>query len=73
MSDAIIIARCGVAAVAVITEPFFAQGALVARSKGMADIPRVRVTYPIAGTGPDNITKVAHAAIGDIARALGWP
>ena len=73
MSDAIRISRHDVPAVAIITEPFWVQSALVAQSKDMPDVPRVRVPYPIAGTGRDNIAKVARAAARDIAHALALP
>ncbi len=70
--DAIDIARRQVRACAVITDAFWAQSALVAQSAGMPDVPRVRVPYPLAGSGDATIRSAAHGAAAEVALALGW-
>ena len=59
MSDSILTARLGIPAVALVTEAFWSQGNFVANSTGMPDIPRVKLPHPIAGSGEDNMSKVA--------------
>ena len=70
--DAIEVARHQVRVCAVITDAFWAQSTLVAQSAGMPDVPRVRVPYPLAGTGDEHIARAARNAVGEVARALGW-
>ena len=70
MSDVIQIIRLGTPAVALITEPFWRQSALVASSKDMSDVPRVQVAYPIAGTGAADIAAFARLTAPDVVRAL---
>jgi hypothetical protein len=70
--DTIEIARHQVRACAVITDAFWVQSALVAQSAGMPDVPRVRVPYPLAGTGHTNISHAARGAASEVAQALGW-
>jgi hypothetical protein len=70
--DTIEIARHQVPACAVITDAFWAQSELVARSVGMPDVPRVRVPYPLAGTPHDTIAAAARDAVDQVARALGF-
>lgn len=48
--------------VALVTETFWEQGDLIARSNGMPDVPRVRLPHPVAGTG--------HAAMATLADEL---
>ena len=59
MRDSILTARLGIPAVALVTEAFWSQGNFVANSTGMPDIPRVKLPHPIAGSGEDNMSKVA--------------
>ena len=59
MRDSILTARLGIPAVALVTEAFWPQGNFVANSTGMPDIPRVKLPHPIAGSGEDNMSKVA--------------
>ena len=50
MRDGIELAHRGLAVVALVTEPFWPQGDLIALSNGMPDVPRVRLPHPVAGT-----------------------
>lgn len=70
MRDGVKLAHRGVPAVALVTEAFWAQGDFVARSAGMPDIPRVRLPHPVAGTGTDNMAKVAGDTAAEILRQL---
>jgi hypothetical protein len=73
VSDAIIIARSGIPAVALITERFTEQGRLIASACGMPDLPQVRLPYPVAGTGRQAIARVAALSAPAILEALGLP
>ncbi len=42
-----------------MTEKFWPQGDFVARSEGMVDLPRIMLPHPVAGSGRDNMAKVA--------------
>ena len=44
--------------VALVSEPFWQQGELIALSNGMPDVPRLRLPHPVAGSG-----AVAMAAL----------
>ena len=70
MRDGINFARLGVPAVALITEEFWPQGEFVAASLGMPGIPKVKLPHPIAGTGTDNIRKVARQFASKVIAAL---
>ena len=59
MRDGVNIARLGIPAVALVTEEFWPQGDFVAKSLGMPDVPRVQLPHPVAGTGRDNMKKIA--------------
>lgn len=59
-------ARRGVPVVSLVTEEFWEQGNFVARSLGMPDLPRVQLPHPIAGTGDENIGKVAEEVVDTI-------
>jgi len=64
--DGISIARLGIPSVALITEEFWPQGDFVARSLGMPDAPRVKLPHPIAGSGNDNMLRVAMQVVDEI-------
>lgn len=70
MRDAAELAASGTPVVAVITERFWSQSALVTRSVGLPDLPRVSIPYPVAGTGADNVRRVAVDAAPSILEAL---
>ena len=47
----------------ILTEEFDVQGDFVARSVGMPAIPRVIIEHPVAGTGHENLVRVATEAV----------
>ena len=53
-----------------VTEKFWPQGDFIARSEGMVDLPRVRLPHPVAGSGHDNLAKVAVEICQPVVRAL---
>jgi len=57
--DGIELARRDLAVVALVTEPFWEQGDLIALSNGMPDIPRVRLPHPVAGSGTQAMAELA--------------
>ncbi|HUP73246.1 MAG TPA: hypothetical protein VM282_09370 [Acidimicrobiales bacterium] len=71
MGDSITIALRNTPVVALITDRFWAQSVLVARSQGLADLPRVELPYPLAGSGADNLHRVARDVVDAILDALG--
>jgi hypothetical protein len=68
--DGVKLAHRGIPAVALVTDKFWAQGDFVARSAGMPDIPRTRLPHPVAGSGHDNMTKVASQIAHEIVTSL---
>ena len=70
MRDGINLAKLGIPSVALVTEEFWAQGNFVAESLGMPGAPRVRLPYPVAGTGAENMTAVADSVAQEILAAL---
>jgi len=68
--DGISVAKLGIPAVALVTEAFWPQGDFVANSLGMPDIPRVKLPHPIAGTGTENLKKIAKQVVPSIVAAL---
>jgi hypothetical protein len=58
--DGIELARRNAAVVALVTEPFWQQGDLIALSNGMPDIPRVRLPHPVAGSGASAMAALAQ-------------
>ena len=64
------LARLGIPAVALVTEDFWPQGNFVAQSLGMPDIPRVKLPHPLAGTGEENLRRVAGETVADVLQ--GW-
>lgn len=60
MRDGANLARRGIPAVALVTENFTEQGNFVARSVGLPDLPRIRLPHPVAGTGEENLRRVAE-------------
>ena len=70
MRDGVNLARLGIPAVALVTEDFLPQGNFVAQSLGMPDIPRVQLPHPLAGTGEENLRRVAGETVADVLQ--GW-
>ena len=59
MRDSISVARQGIPAVALVTDAFWPQGDFVAAATGMPAVPRIRLPHPVAGSGEDNMARVA--------------
>jgi hypothetical protein len=68
--DGVSIAKLGLPAVALVTEDFWPQGDFVAQSLGMPEVPRIRLPHPVAGTGAENLRKVAEQITPLIVNAL---
>lgn len=64
--DGILFAKRGQPVVAIITERFWELSGFVANAEGMRDLPRVRIPYPVAGTGSASIQAIAR----DVAPAV---
>lgn len=61
MRDAILSARLGRPAIALVTEEFWKQGDFVARAAGMPDVPRLKLPHPVAGTGKETMAAISTA------------
>ncbi len=48
--------------VALVTEPFWRQGDLIALSNGMPDVPRLCLPHPVAGSGTEAMARLADDA-----------
>ncbi len=59
MRDGIELARRDRAVVALVTDVFWEQGDLIARSNGMPDVPRVRLPHPVSGSGSEAMARLA--------------
>lgn len=70
MRDGINLAKLGIPAVALVTEAFWPQGDFVAESLGMPDVPRVKLPHPVAGSGTENMRKVAQDMAAQVIAAL---
>ena len=70
MRDGINIAKLNIPAVALVTEEFWPQGDFVSESLGMPEIPRVRLPHPVAGSGAENMRKIARQVAPDIIDSL---
>jgi hypothetical protein len=68
--DGIELARRERAVVALVTEPFWPQGDLIALSNGMPDLPRLRLPHPVAGTGADAMARLASELAARIVAVL---
>lgn len=53
----------GVAVVALVTEPFWQQGDLIALSGGMPDVPRIRLPHPVAGSSAEEMAALANQIV----------
>jgi len=58
--DGIELARRDRAVVALVTEPFWPQGDLIALSNGMPDVPRLRLPHPVSGSGNEAMARLAE-------------
>ena len=59
MRDSITTARAGIPSIALVTDAFWPQGDFVADAAGMPAVPRICLPHPVAGSGEDNMAKVA--------------
>lgn len=59
MRDGIELAKRGLAVAALVTEPFWPQGDLIALSHGMPDVPRIRLPHPVAGSSSESMAALA--------------
>lgn len=71
MRDGIELARRDRAVIALVTEQFWSQGNLIARSNGMPDIPRVRLPHPVAGSGAQAMARLAEELAPRLVAILG--
>jgi hypothetical protein len=69
--DGINLARRQIPAIALVTSDFRKQGNFVAKASGMPDIPRVELPHPVAGSGAENMQRVADGIVQQIADVLG--
>jgi hypothetical protein len=69
--DAVTFAERGLPTVGLVTAKFWESGSFVARSVGMPEVPRVKLPYPVAGTGLANIARIADETASQIVRRLG--
>ena len=70
VGDSIKIAMQNTPVVALIGDKFWEQSVLVARAQGLSDLPRVKFPYPLAGSGADNLERVAHDVVDAVLDAL---
>jgi len=70
VGDSIKIALLNTPVVALIGDKFWEQSVLVARAQGLSDLPRVKFPYPLAGSGADNLHRVAVAVVDEVLHAL---
>ena len=49
--------------VALVTEPFWQQGDLIALSGGMPDVPRIRLPHPVAGSSAEEMRALADQIV----------
>jgi hypothetical protein len=68
--DGVNLARLGIPAVALVSTEFWPQGDFIARSVGMPDVPRVQFPHPVAGSGIENMRRVASLIRDEIVAAL---
>ena len=71
VGDSITIAMRNTPVVALIGDKFWEQSVLVARAQGLSDLPRVKFPYPLAGSGVDNLERVARDVVDTVLDALG--
>lgn len=68
--DAMAFAELGVPTATLICDVFWDYAGWMARTMGMPALPRVRIPYPVAGTGEARQREVARAAVPEILLAL---
>lgn len=68
--DSIVAARRGIPAVSFVTEAFWEQGNFVARADGMPTVPRIKLPYPVAGTGDGALKSLADRVADEVIARL---
>ncbi len=66
MLDSVNLEKMGIPTVTVVTEPFVAAADTVARSLGMADLPRVTIPHDYLGEDTSAITEKLQPVIDTI-------
>ena len=62
VKDGVALIERGCPSVTLVTEVFWDMGNNLARSLGWADAPRVQLPYPVWGSEPDAMSRVADQA-----------
>ncbi|MBT5415764.1 MAG: hypothetical protein HOH66_00635 [Rhodospirillaceae bacterium] len=70
MRDSIAAARIGIPSVAFVTEAFWEQGNFVAQADGMPEVPRIKLPYPVAGTGEEALSALAGRVADEVIARL---
>jgi hypothetical protein len=70
LKDAVELERSGTPTVSLYTEAFDILAVTLARTEGMADLPKVLLPHPLNSLPDDEIRLAAHASIDRVARAL---
>ena len=66
VKDSIALIERGCPAASLVTEVFWDQAAALARSLGWPDAPRIKLPYPIWGTGQEQMRQIAERTAGEI-------
>jgi hypothetical protein len=56
--------------VALVSYKFLDLAAFVADSVRMPDVPRAALPHPVAGTGLDNVRRIAEGVVDEVIAAL---
>ncbi|MEM7207910.1 MAG: hypothetical protein AAF434_08815 [Pseudomonadota bacterium] len=70
VKDAIALIENGIPAVSLITDVFWEQGAALARSLGWPDAPRLKLPYPVWGSGEASVREVAGSIVPSVEATL---
>jgi hypothetical protein len=68
--DAAAISKLGVPSVALVSYKFLDLAAFVADSVRMPDVPRAALPHPVAGTGIENVRRIAEGVVDEVIAAL---
>ncbi len=70
MRDGINFARRQFPAIALITSDFRNQGNFIASAAGMPEAPRIVLPHPIAGSGGENMQRIADQLVDTLTRVF---
>lgn len=73
VKDGVAIVERGRPAVSLVTELFWEQAGMLARSLGWPDAPRLKLPYPIWGRDEASLRAVAQSLAPNVIRSLGRP